>query len=223
MAGARASARAPAAAAGSGSGSGSGSGNIRWALGLRHAGDLLFRAGFHKQNLEVVRGGALQPRAARRLCQLEQRHWLLYAAPHHRPNRGHAAMRPGGFYGPSKAFCENLAQLHYDRWDIETVSLRIGSSFREPVDRRMRACDDLERLVRAALTAPHVGHSVIYGVSDNPRRCWNNDSASHFGFRAHERSERFTATVEVRTPPGEPASPVVRYHGDNFVAEGPYE
>jgi len=138
-----------------------------------------------------------------------------------------APMRPDGFYGLSKAFGENLAQLYFDRWGIETVSLRIGSSFPEPVDRRMLASwlayDDLERLVRAALTAPHVGHSVIYGVSDNPRRWWNNDSASHIGFRPQESSERFTATVEARNAAADPTSPIVRYQGGNFVAEGPYD
>ncbi|MGL4232225.1 MAG: NAD-dependent epimerase/dehydratase family protein, partial [Casimicrobium sp.] len=65
--------------------------------------------------------------------------------------------KPDGFYGLSKAFGENCAQLYWDRWGIETVSLRIGSSFPEPKDRRMLSTwlsyDDLERLVVAALTA----------------------------------------------------------------------
>ncbi|MFN4098044.1 MAG: NAD-dependent epimerase/dehydratase family protein, partial [Sphingomonas sp.] len=41
-------------------------------------------------------------------------------------------VRPDGLYGLSKAFGENLAQLYWDRWRIETVSLRIGSAFAEP-------------------------------------------------------------------------------------------
>jgi uronate dehydrogenase len=48
-------------------------------------------------------------------------------------------MRPDGYYGLSKAFGENLAQFYFDRYGIETVSLRIGSSFPEPTDRRMLA------------------------------------------------------------------------------------
>ena len=39
--------------------------------------------------------------------------------------------------------------------------------------------DDLERLVVASLTAPVVGHSVIYGCSDNSTRWWDNTSAAH--------------------------------------------
>ena len=77
-------------------------------------------------------------------------------------------MRPDGHYGLSKAFGENLAQFYFDRYGLETVSLRIGSSFPEPKDRRMLATwmsyDDLERLVMSSLTAPVVGHTVIYGA-----------------------------------------------------------
>ena len=36
-------------------------------------------------------------------------------------------VKPDGFYGLSKAFGENLAQLYWDRYGLETVSLRIGS------------------------------------------------------------------------------------------------
>ncbi|MDB6001913.1 MAG: NAD-dependent epimerase/dehydratase, partial [Rhizobacter sp.] len=74
-------------------------------------------------------------------------------------------VRPDSHYGLSKAFGENLAQFYFDRYGVETVSLRIGSSFPEPKDRRMLATwmsyDDLDRLVVASLNAPVVGHSVI--------------------------------------------------------------
>jgi len=94
-------------------------------------------------------------------------------------------MRPDGHYGLSKAFGENLSRFYFDRYGLETVCLRIGSSFPEPKDRRMLATwlsyDDLERLVAASLTAPVVGHSVIYGLSDNTTRWWDNTSAAHIG------------------------------------------
>ena len=97
-------------------------------------------------------------------------------------------MRPDGHYGLSKAFGENLSRFYFDRYGLETVCLRIGSSFPEPKDRRMLATwlsyDDLERLVVASLTAPVVGHSVVYGFSDNTTRWWDNTSAAHIGFRS---------------------------------------
>jgi uronate dehydrogenase len=45
-----------------------------------------------------------------------------------------APVRPDGYYGISKAFGENIAQFYFDRYGVETVSLRIGSSFPEPKD-----------------------------------------------------------------------------------------
>ena len=103
-------------------------------------------------------------------------------------------MRPDGHYGLSKAFGENLAQFYFDRYGLETVSLRIGSSFPEPKDRRMLATwlsyDDLERLVVSSLTAPVVGHSVVYGMSDNTVSWWDNTPARHIGYRPQDSSER---------------------------------
>jgi uronate dehydrogenase len=136
-------------------------------------------------------------------------------------------MRPDGYYGVSKAFGENLAQFYFDRYGIETVSLRIGSSFPEPADRRMLATwlshDDLERLVVASLTAPVVGHSVIYGMSDNATVWWDNTPARHIGYRAQDSSEPFRADREARQPVLDPTSPATLYQGGGFVTKGPYE
>jgi uronate dehydrogenase len=136
-------------------------------------------------------------------------------------------VRPDGFYGLSKAFGENLAQLYWDRHGIETVSLRIGSSFAEPKDRRMLATwmsfDDTERLVVAALTAPIVGHTVIYGMSDNKTTWWDNTSARHVGYRPQDSSERFRAAVEARQPTIDRTDPVAVHQGGAFVKQGHYD
>ena len=82
--------------------------------------------------------------------------------------------RPDTFYGLTKTFTEDLASLYWDKYGIETVCLRICSCFPEPADRRMLwswlSFADCVRLVAAALTAPRVGFSVIYGTSDNAER-----------------------------------------------------
>ena len=136
-------------------------------------------------------------------------------------------MRPDGHYGISKAFGENLAQFYFDRYRIETVSLRIGSSFPEPIDRRMLATwmsfDDLERLVVASLTAPVVGHSVIYGMSDNTTSWWDNTPAKHIGYRPRDSSEPFRAALEARQPRIDPTDPVAKFQGGGFCIKGPYE
>jgi uronate dehydrogenase len=135
-------------------------------------------------------------------------------------------MRPDGHYGLSKAFGENLAQFYFDRYGLETVSLRIGSSFPEPRDRRMLATwlsyDDLERLVVASLTAPVVGHSVIYGVSDNATTWWDNTPAKHLGYRPQDSSEPFRAAAMVRQPTLDPDDPATRHQGGGFVTQGPF-
>jgi uronate dehydrogenase len=135
--------------------------------------------------------------------------------------------RPDGYYGLSKAFGENLAQFYFDRYGIETVSLRIGSSFPEPADRRMLATylsyDDLERLVIAALSAPVVGHTVVYGMSDNPLTWWDNTPARHIGYRALDSSEPFRAAIEARQPQLDVTQPAALYQGGAFVTKGPYD
>jgi uronate dehydrogenase len=136
-------------------------------------------------------------------------------------------VRPDGLYGLSKAFGENLAQLYWDRHGLETVSLRIGSSFSAPKDRRMLATwmsfDDLERLVLASLSAPVVGHSIVYGVSDNTTTWWDNRHARHVGYRPQDSSEPFRAEVEARQPTLDRSDPAVVFQGGAFVRTGPFE
>jgi uronate dehydrogenase len=138
-----------------------------------------------------------------------------------------ALPRPDGLYGVSKAFGENLARFYFDRYGIETACLRIGSSFAEPKDRRMLATwmsfDDLERLVVSCLTAPLVGYSVVYGMSDNRTQWWDNTKAKHLGYVPQDSSEPFRAAVEARQPPLDYNDPAVRYQGGAFVRTGPFE
>ena len=136
-------------------------------------------------------------------------------------------LRPDGLYGVSKAFGENLARFYFDRYGIETVALRIGSSFPAPKDRRMLATwmsfDDLERLVVASLTAPLVGFSIIYGASDNRTKWWDNTSAGHIGYVPQDSSEPFRAEVEARQQSIDFNDPAALYQGGPFVRTGPFE
>jgi uronate dehydrogenase len=138
-----------------------------------------------------------------------------------------AAPRPDGYYGLSKAFGEDLSRFYFDRWGIETVCLRIGSSFPEPKDRRMLATwlsyDDLERLVVASLTAPVVGHTIVYGMSDNATTWWDNTGARHLGFRPQDSSEPFRASREAAQPMLDRTDPAVIHQGGAFVRMGPFE
>jgi len=135
-------------------------------------------------------------------------------------------VRPDSYYGLSKAFGENLARFYFDRYGIETVCLRIGSSFPEPKDRRMLATwmsfDDLERLVISSLNSPVVGYSVIYGMSDNNHTWWDNSHAKHIGYRPLDSSEPYRVKVEAEQPILDLTDPAVVYQGGGFVKAGPF-
>jgi uronate dehydrogenase len=138
-----------------------------------------------------------------------------------------APMRPDGLYGLSKCFGENLSRLYFDRYGIETVCLRIGSSFPTVRDRRMLATflgyDDLVELVRCALFAPDVGHTVIYGASNNSTGWWDNSKAAHLGWTPRDSSDSQRARVEAACPPLGADDPARIYQGGAFVAAGPFD
>ncbi|MGN6579662.1 MAG: NAD-dependent epimerase/dehydratase family protein [Bordetella sp.] len=133
--------------------------------------------------------------------------------------------RPDGYYGLSKVFGENLSRFYFDRYGIETVCIRIGSSFPEAKDRRMLVTwlsyDDLEQLVVRGLFTPNVGHTIVYGASDNRDSWWDNNRATHLGFAPKDSSEQFRAKVETQPEP-DPTDPANRYQGGGFVKAGPF-
>lgn len=132
--------------------------------------------------------------------------------------------RPDTFYGLTKTFVEDLGSLYWDKFGIETVALRICSCFPEPADRRMLwswlSFADCVRLVEAALTAPRVGFSVIYGTSDNAARAVSNAHAAHIGFRPRDSADGYAAAVMARTGRPDPHATVSRVVGGGFAAAG---
>jgi uronate dehydrogenase len=134
--------------------------------------------------------------------------------------------RPDSLYGVSKAFGEDLSRFYYDRYGIETACVRIGSSFPEPKDRRMLATwlsfDDLHRLITACLTTPVLGHSIIFGMSDNAVTWWDNSQANHIGYKAQDSSDVFKDAVYARTQAPDLTSPVAQFQGGGFVQAGPF-
>lgn len=134
--------------------------------------------------------------------------------------------RPDGLYGVSKAFGEDLSRFYFDRYGIETACVRIGSSYLEPKDRRMLATwlsfDDLHRLITACLTTPVLGHSIIFGMSDNAVTWWDNSRARHIGYVPQDSSDIFRDAVYARTAAPDLKDPVVQYQGGGFVVAGPF-
>ncbi|MBU3056718.1 NAD-dependent epimerase/dehydratase family protein [Pseudomonas indica] len=137
-----------------------------------------------------------------------------------------ARRRPDGYYGLSKSFGEDTASFYYDRYGIETVSIRIGSSFPEPQNRRMMSTwlsyRDLTELIGRSLFTPNVGHTIVYGMSANRDVWWDNHLAAHLGFVPQDSSEVFRDKVEAQPAPAAD-DPVAVYQGGAFVAAGPFE
>lgn len=134
--------------------------------------------------------------------------------------------RPDGLYGVSKAFGEDLSRMYFERWGIETACVRIGSCLPEPRDRRMLASwishDDMHRLITACLTTQVLGHSIIYGTSDNSVSWYDNRLAHHIGYRPKDSSDMFREAVFARTPEPDLSDPAMQFQGGTFVKAGPF-
>lgn len=137
----------------------------------------------------------------------------------------HSPRRPDSYYGLSKSYGEDMATFYFDRYGIETVSIRIGSSFPEPQNRRMMSTwlsfADLTQLLERSLYTPNVGHTVVYGASNNLNVWWDNRFAAHLGFEPKDTSEIFRDKIEAQ-PMLAANDPSMVYQGGAFVAAGPF-
>ncbi|KVU39181.1 NAD-dependent dehydratase [Burkholderia ubonensis] len=138
-----------------------------------------------------------------------------------------APQRPDSLYGVTKCFGEALSRYYFDRFGIETVCLRIGSSFEAPKNPRMLVTylsyRDFIELVRCSLLTNRVGHVVVYGVSDNPVKWWDNTKAGFLGFRPRDSSEQFAGRFALTAPSADLDDPAQRFQGGGFVVGEPME
>jgi uronate dehydrogenase len=151
--------------------------------------------------------------------------------PRPRPQEGDplipldTARRPDTYYGLSKSFGEDLAQLYWDRHGIETVSVRIGSCFPEPKNVRMLSLwlspADGARLFHAALTAENVGHTVVYGSSANTRLWWDLSSARALGYEPQDDAEPYAAELIAAQGELDPDNPDHAHLGGPFCTDPP--
>ncbi|MEU6401959.1 NAD(P)-dependent oxidoreductase [Streptomyces sp. NPDC046985] len=136
-----------------------------------------------------------------------------------------APHRPDTFYGLSKCFGEDLAQLYWDRHGLETVSVRIGSCCPAPVDVRMLSLwlspADCARLFHAALTAERVGHTVVYGSSANTRLWWDLTSARALGYEPQDDAEVYAPALLAAHGEPDPTDEAQARLGGSFVTDPP--
>ena len=80
---------------------------------------------------------------------------------------------------------------------------------------------DLTQLIERSLYTPNVGHTVVYGASNNLKVWWDNRFAAHLGFAPNDTSEVFREKVEAQPMPAA-NDPSMVYQGGAFVAAGPF-
>ena len=133
-------------------------------------------------------------------------------------------IRPDSLYGVSKNFVESLSRLYWDKFGIESLCLRIFSSFPEPADRRMLwswlSFADCVQYVERGLTAPRVGHTIGFGISDNRLKVVDDSKAGHIGFQAKDNTEPFRAELEAKTETPDPNAPGVKIPGRLVLRTG---
>ncbi|MBZ3902896.1 MULTISPECIES: NAD-dependent epimerase/dehydratase family protein [Streptomyces] len=136
-----------------------------------------------------------------------------------------APHRPDTFYGLSKSFGEDLAQLYWDKHGLETVSVRIGSCFPEPTSVRMLSLwmspADGARLFHAALTAEDVGHTIVYGSSANTRLWWDLSTARALGYAPRDDSEPYAEKLIAEHGELDPDDVAHAHLGGHFVSDPP--
>lgn len=135
--------------------------------------------------------------------------------------------RPDGLYGISKVFGESLARLYYDKFGIETASIRIGSSYPEPSDYRMLSTwlsyDDLVSLIERIFEVPRLGCPIIYGASANDASWWDNREVSYLGWQPKDNAEAFRAKVGAKMDPPSADDVMAIWQGGKFCGEGIHE
>jgi uronate dehydrogenase len=135
--------------------------------------------------------------------------------------------RPDSLYGVSKVFGEGLAQYYWDKFGLETVSIRIGSCFPEPTNWRMLSTwlsyDDLRHLIDRCLIVPRVRHAIVWGASNNTQAIWDNTPVAWLGYRPQDDAERFREKLENAGPPPACDDPKLALQGGHFATAPHYE
>jgi len=131
-----------------------------------------------------------------------------------------AAHRPDTYYGLSKCFAEDLARMYWDKLNIEAVCLRIMSCANVSGPRSLHmwlSYDDLIQLVQRSVETPHVGFTVLYGVSNNDRIPVDNSAAAFLGYRPKDNAEDHAGTYLADAEAVDVTDRALTTHGGPFA------
>ena len=107
--------------------------------------------------------------------------------------------RPDSYYGVSKVFGEDMARYYHDQFDMEIISLRIGSCqpdeavINRTSDRILATWlshRDCVQLVWRGIESP-TKYGIYYGISGNTRAYWDISNArQELGYEPEDDAER---------------------------------
>jgi uronate dehydrogenase len=131
----------------------------------------------------------------------------------------HVYPKPDTRYGVSKAFGEMLGSLYADKHGLDVFVIRIGHATPLPTHLRDLAMwispRDLTQLVAIGIDHPDVHFEIVYGISGNSRRWYDNSNAARLGYVPQDDSQSYSAEVLARRDAGDEL--VQGYQGGQFV------
>lgn len=154
---------------------------------------------------------------------------VVYASSHHvggflpraRITGAGDELRPDGLYAVSKVFGEALGRLYADKHGLSVICQRIGVCRTAPPHRRSLwswlSEPDFVHLTERCIEAEGVHFHVVYGVSNNTRKQWDDAGARAIGFFPKDDAERFVPQMQGHLD--EPAF-AARFQGGSFCADG---
>mgnify|MGYP006074852053 CR=1 FL=1 len=130
-------------------------------------------------------------------------------------------LRPDSHYAVSKCFGEALASLYADKYNIKSMCIRIGSVLPKPTDDRFLSTwisfRDLVHLVDVGLKSSKIHCSVVYGVSNNKRSWWKNNSAFKLGYRPKDNAEKYINELITKNESKDLIA--LKFHGGIFTSD----
>ena len=109
------------------------------------------------------------------------------------------SLRPDGYYGLSKAYGEMLARMYWEKHEVESVLIRIGSTLPKPTNERFLATwlshNDFVSLIVRSRAGERVGCAIVWGASDNSRSFWRHDARGVIGWTPHDSSDDHLANA----------------------------
>jgi uronate dehydrogenase len=110
-------------------------------------------------------------------------------------------VRPDSFYGVTKVFGEAMLRYYFDKHNIESVSVRIGSFEKRPSQQRHLSTwfshGDTVELFDRALKQPDVGAAIVFGMSNNKRLKIKHPNWEAIGFKPTDDAETWLDQLKI--------------------------